>query len=940
MKRKAACVAVGIVIVVVAAAHLWIERTRLNMAPRNGLQTPRETASRRESTKVADKAGPETRIGSSPRLAPPPSAPPTPHPLLDEADEAVLADGREDIRSTAVLKLKETIQAVIRAAGGAADSAKLTVDYPLDETIFPPEIVPPTFLWHEADAQVDTWLIDVALADDAEHLYVLSAGRAPAAGPIDPAGIAETNEIYRPTPYQACAKSWTPSGDVWAAIKQGSAGRAASISIVGFRSTEPAKTGILSRGHVSITTSTDPVGAPIFYRDVPLSPALTEKGVIKPLADNAVSLIGWRLRDIGKPDSRLLLTDVPTCTNCHSFSADGKTLGMDLDGPQGDKGAYVIAPVNRETKFRAEDVISWNSFADKPEGHKTVGFLSRISPDGRYAVTTLNEAVYVCNFMDYRFLQVFFPTRGILGYYDRSTGEIKTLPGADDPKHVHCDAVWSPDGEYLVFARAQAKDPYPENGKLAQRANDPAETRIQYDLYRIPFRGGRGGQPEPIAGASDNGMSNTFPKVSPDGKWIVFVQCRNGQLMRPDSTLWIVPVGGGTARRMRCNTSLMNSWHSFSPNSRWLVFSSKANTPYTQMFLTHIDQQGNDSPAVLVPNSTAANRAVNIPEFVNVPYDELVSIAVPALDYYRHASRGARLRKEGKLDAAIAEFDAAVKLQPDFHHAHVEAAIALTQKGMLDEALARLNEALALDPHQSRAQGYAGMVLAQSGRLDEAVARFRKSLQIDPYYRTAHVNLGKVYLEQGKPDRATVHFRMAVELDDQDPLGHFELANVLFQQKMLAEAIAEFEKTLALDPQAIDAHLLLSKSLVMQGDFRSAVSQLRKAMSVDANNVRPIADLAWLLAICPQDDVRDGAEAVELARRACAVTRYRSPVLLNTLSAAYAEAGNFSEAIATANKALKLVDPQDKLQAQWIRQSLECYQAGKPCRPGPTGAFK
>ena len=99
--------------------------------------------------------------------------------------------------------------------------------------------------------------------------------------------------------------------------------------------------------------------------------------------------------------------------------------------------------------------------------------------------------------------------------------------------------------------------------------------------------------------------------------------------------------------------------------------------------------------------------------------------------------------------------------------------------------------------------------------------------------------------------------------------------------------------------------------------------------------MRPVADLAWLLAVCPQADVRDGAEAVELARRACAVTNYRNPVLLNTLSAAYAEVGNFSEAIATATKALNLVDPQDRLQAQWIRQNLECYRAGRPCCPSP-----
>ena len=85
--------------------------------------------------------------------------------------------------------------------------------------------------------------------------------------------------------------------------------------------------------------------------------------------------------------------------------------------------------------------------------------------------------------------------------------------------------------------------------------------------------------------------------------------------MRPDGKLYIVSAEGGVARRMTCNTSLMNSWHSFSPNGRWLVFSSKSRSPYTQLFLTHIDANGKDSPTILIENSTAANRAANIAEF-------------------------------------------------------------------------------------------------------------------------------------------------------------------------------------------------------------------------------------------------------------------------------------------------------------------------------------
>jgi Tol biopolymer transport system component len=145
---------------------------------------------------------------------------------------------------------------------------------------------------------------------------------------------------------------------------------------------------------------------------------------------------------------------------------------------------------------------------------------------------------------------------------------MRALPGADDPQFVRTSAFWSPDGKYLVFSRAQARDPYPPGAERPEHANDPNEPQIQYDLYKIPFNGGKGGKAVAVEGASGNGMSNNFPKVSPDGRWIVFVQNKNGLLMRPDSKLYIVPFAGGKARLMKCNTSLMNSWHSFSPNGR------------------------------------------------------------------------------------------------------------------------------------------------------------------------------------------------------------------------------------------------------------------------------------------------------------------------------------------------------------------------------------
>ena len=158
---------------------------------------------------------------------------------------------------------------------------------------------------------------------------------------------------------------------------------------------------------------------------------------------------------------------------------------------------------------------------------------------------------------------------------------------------------------------------------------------------------------------------------------------------------------------MRCNTALMNSWHSFSPNGRWLVFSSKSRSPYTQMFLTHIDEDGNDSPAILIENSTAANRAVNIPEFVNIPQDGLEHIDVPAAEFYRL-------------------FDSAWNL---------------AEKGRFDESIAEWTRALAISPDDAKAHNNLGRALAGKGDFDQAIVHWQKALEIDPRYWEAHNNL-------------------------------------------------------------------------------------------------------------------------------------------------------------------------------------------------------
>src|ERR1035437_4361750 len=339
--------------------------------------------------------------------------------------------------------------------------APITIDYPVEGSVFPPDFAPPTFLWHDKSSAV-RWVVGVSLAEGPPAIQIPARGQRLRIGEIDPRCVSSTNQPPKLTPEQAADRTWQPAAATWEAIKTKSAGGAALVTITGYSGNSSA---VVSSARITIYISKDPVGAPIFYRDVPLMPSETEKGVIKPLSPRAVPLIAWRLRNVGEARSRVLMEGIHSCANCHSFSVDGKTMGMDVDGPQNDKGLYAITPIQKQMSIDKEGVVAWSTFRGKLGGKLRVGFMSQVSPHGEYVVTTINDPgegqtdyarrklpedlvlnYYVANFKDYRFLQVFYPTRGIRAGYSRASGRLQPLPGADDPRYVHTDAVWSPDG--------------------------------------------------------------------------------------------------------------------------------------------------------------------------------------------------------------------------------------------------------------------------------------------------------------------------------------------------------------------------------------------------------------------------------------------------------------------------------------------------------------
>ena len=410
----------------------------------------------------------------------------------------------------------------------------------------------------------------------------------------------------------------------------------------------------------------------------------------------------------------------------------------------------------------------------------------------------------------------------------------------------------------------------------------------------------------------------------------------------------------------------MNSWHSFSPNGRWLVFSSKSRSPYTQMFLTHLDEEGNDSPAILIENATAANRAVNIPEFVNIPPDGLAQIDVPAAEFYRLFDLALGLADRGQFDAAISEwnkalaidpesfkaennlgiallrsgrvaeavahFEKSVAIQPAYPQAHFNFGNALSVAGQADRALAEWQKAVELYPGFADARAALGLALASRGRTEEAIAQWRKAVEIQPELGPVQNNLGVALSSKGQFAEAVAHFRqaLAVQAGDADIWNNLGVA--LTRLGNFEEAIAAFRKSLDRRPSSAETEYNLGAALAGSHNLPEALAAWREGLKSAPDSLPLLRQAAWTLATSPDDSLRNGAQAVDLARHAISVAKVSAPELLDVLAAALAETGRFPDAESAASQAVALASQNQPALAAAIASRAALYRSGRPFR--------
>ncbi len=271
---------------------------------------------------------------------------------------------------------------------------------------------------------------------------------------------------------------------------------------------------------------------------------------------------------------------------------------------------------------------------------------------------------------------------------------------------------------------------------------------------------------------------------------------------------------------------------------------------------------------------------------------------------------------------------------PDCWMAHNNLGIVLGRDKRLEEAQQSLQKALEIRPkNNANIHNNLGGVLKLKGQFEEAAAHFELAIREKPDSIVFHMNLANTLSALNRTDDAASHYRRVLELDRDYPDANNNLGMIHLRRGETETAIPLFRNALRAHPDCIEARCNLGDALSRQGEFSKAVTQWREALRVQPNFAMAADHLAWTLATCSDASLRNAPAAVELAQRTVRLTNGGDPAPLDTLAAAYAEAGRFADAVEIARRAYSLAQAQEnKHLAEAILARIKLYEAEKPYR--------
>ena len=298
------------------------------------------------------------------------------------------------------------------------------------------------------------------------------------------------------------------------------------------------------------------------------------------------------------------------CLNCHTFCNNSR-----------DKMLLSI----RSSKYGSSVLLGEGELISKV-GTK-MGY-SSWHPSARLIVYSVNKVRQFFHSPDNEVRDV-LDLDSLLAYYLLEDKVIRTAPALSQKQRLETYPAWSPDGNYLYFCSADML--WSDQNKLPP----PDYDKVRYDLVRISYDldNDRWGQLETVLSSNNTGRSVLEPRISPDGRWLLFCMCDYGcfPVYQQSSDLYLMDLETAQTtkeykyRRLDINSNQSESWHSWSSNSRWIVFSSKRDYGvFTRLYISYIDQAGRVYKPILLPQKdpTSYDRCLqtyNTAEFLTQP---------------------------------------------------------------------------------------------------------------------------------------------------------------------------------------------------------------------------------------------------------------------------------------------------------------------------------
>ena len=285
------------------------------------------------------------------------------------------------------------------------------------------------------------------------------------------------------------------------------------------------------------------------------------------------------------------------------------------------------------------------------------------------------------------------------------------------------------------------------------------------------------------------------------------------------------------------------------------------------------------------------------------------------------------------LDEVIARLKRLAKDHPDFVAGREYLGDAYVRAGDLEAAEAEFVRCLELRPGRPLALLALARVKRNQKQFDEAAVLYRQLIDQLPDDSTAQIELGRMLLRQRKPAEAVSLLRSALQLRPRDAKLPGLIANILSKKGRPDEAVELFWTLLATEPNLPMVRNALARLLNDAERYSEAVAVLREGIALSPDQPELTSNLAYILISCPEQEVRNPAQAAAMMERICEQTDYRNATYLHTLSMVYAATSRFDEAITVARDALRLAGasprPREAKLARSIRESLADYRDRK-----------